>query len=128
MLSQFPVQAHVPVSDIDTARSFYTDTLGLKVDSHLEGEAVTYQCGDSTRLVVFRTREVAGAGHTEASFVVTEIEQLVADLRDRGVTFDDVDFGDGMATVDGIADLGFEKAAWLRDPEGNTIVLVEYTP
>lgn len=127
MLSGFRVQAHIPVTDLEQARSFYSDVLGLDLDGGMEDEALHYLCGDGTRLVVFRTRESAGLGHTAAGFVTTGIEEVVAGLRDRGVEFQDYDLGEGMATTDGILTIEDEKAAWLTDPEGNVIVLIEET-
>ena len=48
----------------------------------------------------------------------------MADLRGRGVTFEDDDIGD-LQTVDGLADFGIAKAGWFKDSEGNTHELGE---
>lgn len=125
MLGDFPIQANIPVTDLDKARTFYSDVLGLELANEMPGESLHYHCGGDTWLEVFRTRAGVGAGHTEAGFSITGIEDVVAGLRDRGVIFQDVDMGEGMATVDGILTLGEEKAAWMVDPEGNVIGLFQ---
>ena len=125
MLGGFPIQANVPVTDLDQARSFYSDVLGLELVEEVGGEGLHYQCGEATWLEVYRTREGVGAGHTEAGFRVSGIEALVAGLRARGVRFQEYDLGGGMRTVDGILEWGEEKAAWFTDPEGNVIGLFQ---
>jgi catechol 2,3-dioxygenase-like lactoylglutathione lyase family enzyme len=125
VLGDFPIQANIPVTDVDTARDFYSDVLGLVLADEMPGESLHYRCGSETWLEVFRTRAGVGSGHTEAGFLVTGIEDLVAGLRDRGVEFQDVDMGAGMATVDGILSFGDSKAAWLVDPDGNVIGLFQ---
>ncbi len=128
MLGEYPVQANIPVSDLDKARSFYSDTLGLELADEIAGEDLHYRCAGGTWLEIYRTRSGVGCGHTEAGFQVTGIEELVDGLQARGVEFRDYDLGDGLATVDGILTLsggGGEKAAWFTDPEGNVIGLFE---
>ena len=62
--------------------------------------------------------------NTIAGWTVTGIEAVMADLRGRGVVFEDYDFGD-FKTVEGLADFGGAKAAWFKDSEGNTLELSE---
>jgi catechol 2,3-dioxygenase-like lactoylglutathione lyase family enzyme len=125
MLGEFPIVANVPVTDLEKARTFYSDVLGLELVTEEEGEGLHYRCGEGTWLEVYRTRAGVGAGHTEAGFQVTGIEQLVADLRGRGVVIQEYDLGEGMTTVDGIITLGDSKVAWFSDPEGNIIGLFQ---
>ena len=125
MLGDFPIQANIPVTDVDRARAFYSDVLGLVLADEMPGESLHYRCGSDTWLEVFRTRGGVGSGHTEAGFLVTGIDDLVAGLRDRGVEFQDFDMGEGMATVDGILSMGENKAAWFVDPDGNVIGLFQ---
>src|SRR5690606_9053606 len=56
VLARFPIRAGVPVSDLDRARAFYSDVLGLELAEEIEGEALHYRCGEGTWLEVFRTR------------------------------------------------------------------------
>lgn len=125
MLGDFPVRAHIPISDLDRARDFYSDVLGLELEEEMAEEGLHYRCGGGTWLEVFRTRSGVGSGHTEAGFQVTGIEDVVARLRSRGVEFQEYDLGDGLTTIDGILTSGEEKAAWFTDPEGNVIGLFQ---
>lgn len=125
MLGAFPIAANVPVTDLDTARAFYSDVLGLDLEKEMPGESLFYRCGDGTRLEVFRTRAGVAAGHTEAGFQVTGIEDVVAGLRARGVNFQDYDLGDGLQTVDGVLTVEGNKVAWFTDPDGNVLGLFQ---
>jgi catechol 2,3-dioxygenase-like lactoylglutathione lyase family enzyme len=128
MLGKFPIVANVPVTDLEKARTFYSDILGLELATVEEGESIHFRCGEGTWLELYRTRAGVGVGHTEAGFQITGIEQLVADLRDRGVVFQDYDLGDGITTIDGIATVGDSKMAWFTDPDGNIIGLFQDPP
>ncbi len=97
-LSRANAKAALPVEDLARARAFYEEKLGLTP-----------------------SREVEGALFYEGS-VVKDIAATVAELRSRGVRFEEYDFP-GLKTVDGIADLGYEKSAWFRDSEGNLLAL-----
>jgi catechol 2,3-dioxygenase-like lactoylglutathione lyase family enzyme len=125
VLARYPIRASVPVSDLDRARAFYSDVLGLELAEEIEGEALHYRCGEGTWLEVFRARSGVGCGHTEAGFGVTDIEEVVAALRERGVVFEEYDLGAGVVTVAGIVEMGGHKAAWFTDPDGNVIGIFE---
>lgn len=125
MLGEFPIVANVPVSDLERARVFYSDVLGLELAEEEPGESLHYRCGQGTWLEVYRTRAGVGAGHTEAGFQVTGIEEVVTTLRERGVVFEEYDLGDGLTTVDGILETGGTKLAWFTDPDGNVIGLFQ---
>lgn len=126
MLSQYRVVAMVPTVDLDRARKFYVDTLGLTVVEEQADEILRFSFAEGTEMTVYRTREAAGSGHTEAGWEVDDIEAAVADLRDAGVEFDELDLGDGMRTEDGILELpGVGRGAWFRDLDGNVLSLFE---
>jgi catechol 2,3-dioxygenase-like lactoylglutathione lyase family enzyme len=121
MLNLSACMAVIPAKDMDRARNFYENTLGFKVDEATPGGTV-FLAGDNTRFFVYPT-EYAGTGqHTIAAFRVSDVVADVADLRSRGVEFNDYDMGD-LVTVDGIATLGDLKSAWFTDPEGNVIAI-----
>ena len=128
MLGEFPAVANIPVTDLERAKAFYSDILGLELAAEVEGEGLHYQCGGGTQLEVYRTRVGVGAGHTEAGFQVDDIELLVTYLQQRGVVFEDYDLGEGLMTVSGVVSWGEEKAAWFTDPEGNVIGLFQTQP
>lgn len=123
MLGQFPIYANVAASDIARARAWYEAKLGLSPD--LEEDGLWYHFADGTWLHVYETSFAGTAQNTQAGWSVTGIEDVMADLRGRGVVFEDYDFGNGMATVDGLIAMGPAKACWFKDSEGNTFELSE---
>ena len=120
MLGASMVVATIPVSDLDRAKEFYGDRLGL-TQLWENPASVRYRCGDTTELSVFR-RPDTQTGHTLAHFEVEDIEAAVADLEERGVPF--LDYTEGpLVTTHHIAPIGPARAAWFTDPDGNTLGL-----
>ena len=114
--------AIVAVSDIDRARRFYSDVLGLELnDEGMEGVLV-YKTG-ATHLVVYPS-ELAGTN--KANAVVwdcgPDMDAIVADLRARGVTFERYEM-DGVSYKDGVHDANGFKMVWFKDPDGNILHL-----
>jgi catechol 2,3-dioxygenase-like lactoylglutathione lyase family enzyme len=123
MLTDFPIHATVAASDLDRARRWYEETLGL-VPEQLSPGGVWYRFAGETWLYVYVTPSAGSATNTVAGWTVQGIESVMADLRGRGVVFEEYDFG-AVRTVDGLADFGTGKAAWFKDSEGNTFELSE---
>ena len=72
---------------------------------------------------MYRTDYAGTAQNTVAAFLVPDIRAEMADLRSRGVTFEDYDFGNAK-TVDGLLlDTDGTTNAWFKDPDGNVIGL-----
>jgi catechol 2,3-dioxygenase-like lactoylglutathione lyase family enzyme len=120
MLGTSMVVATIPVTDLDRARRFYGETLGLAFlwDNPA---SVRFGCGGGTELSIFR-RGPSTADHTLAHFEVSDIEAVIATLEERGVTF--IDYAEGpLQTTGHIAQLGPARAAWCHDPDGNTLGL-----
>lgn len=59
-----------------------------------------------------------------AAWVVEDLEAEVAELRGRGVAFEEYD-GPGLRTVDGIATTPAGKGAWFKDSEGNVLTITQ---
>jgi catechol 2,3-dioxygenase-like lactoylglutathione lyase family enzyme len=118
MLDRFDITLMVPVKDLDRAKRFYEEKLGLTPEREDPGTA-HYRTG-STSFDLYPTQFAGSAQHTLAAWIVDDIRAVVAELRDRGVVFEEYDLP-GLKTEDGIADLGFELAAWFKDSEGNTL-------
>ena len=125
MLGGFRIVASVPVTDLDQAREFYSDKLGLKLVGDEEGESLHYEGGEGTFLEIFRTRAGVAAGHTEVGFEVDDIERVVAEMTAAGIEFEEYDLGEGMTTQGGILKTPGGNAAWFKDPEGNVLGLFE---
>jgi catechol 2,3-dioxygenase-like lactoylglutathione lyase family enzyme len=123
MLSQSQVTCMLPVKDLQRARRFYEHSLQLEpLGAKPDGKFV-YRC-KSTEIALFPKPEGTKAEHTALSFRVTDIAAAIAELKTRGVAFDDYDLP-GFKTVEHVCVLGSEKAAWFRDPEGNILCLHE---
>ena len=123
MLEGFPISARAAVIDLARARQWYSDKLGLTPEREDMG-GLWYRFGGDTWLYVFGTPAAGTARNTIAGWQVKDIAGVMADLRGRGVVFEDYDFGE-MKTVDGLADFGMAKAAWFKDSEGNVYELTE---
>jgi catechol 2,3-dioxygenase-like lactoylglutathione lyase family enzyme len=111
----------IPVADLDRARGFYEDVLGFQ---HVETSEAGVLCraGDG-RVLLYRSTAPA-PGHTLAGFEVDQLEPIIDTLTRRGVVFEDYDVP-GLRTVDHIAWIGPERAAWFRDSEGNILSISE---
>ena len=112
------VVATLPVTDLERAKAFYGETLGLT--SLWENPAsVRFRCGELSELSVFK-RPATVTEHTLAHFEVTDIEAAVRDLEAKGVAFIDYDEGP-LKTTGHIAQIGPARGAWFHDPDGNTL-------
>jgi catechol-2,3-dioxygenase len=121
MLQDYPVHASVAASDLERARSWYLEKLGLTPEQETP-EGLWFHFAGDTWLYLYGTPAAGTARNTVAGWTVTEIESVMADLRKRGVVFEEYDFGE-VGTVDGLADFGAGKAAWFTDSEGNIFEL-----
>jgi catechol 2,3-dioxygenase-like lactoylglutathione lyase family enzyme len=127
VLARSDVQTRLPAQDLERARRFYAEKLGLHPVEERPG-GLRYRCG-STLFALFASTGKPSGEHTQMGWKVDDIEEAVAELRGRGLVFEEFDFP-GMRTVDGIVDIegaypsdgGIgERAVWFRDSEGNLI-------
>src|SRR5438270_5661911 len=121
LLNTAVVKAALPVEDLARARAFYAEKLGLTPTREVEG-ALFYAGNGNSGFLLFPTGGRPSGQHTQLAWFVKDIAATVAELRSRGVNFEEYDFP-GLKTIDGIADLGYEKSAWFRDSEGNLLAL-----
>jgi len=119
MLSDSTVTANIPAADLQRAKDFYADKLGLTPVQELLGEVLVYRTRGGTSFQVYRTDYAGQAGHTIAQWHVDDIEAQVHDLKAKGVTFEKYDMP-GVEWDGDIASMnGMGRAAWFRDSEGN---------
>ena len=121
MLKDVPITPYIPVADVARARRFYEGTLGLVPKEEYAG-GVIYECGRGTTFFMYPS---AGAGTSKASYAfwtVGDVEAEVAELKARGVVFEEYDMP-GIETKGGIATGGGAKTAWFKDSEGNILAV-----
>jgi catechol 2,3-dioxygenase-like lactoylglutathione lyase family enzyme len=126
MLEQSNVATRLPVQDMERARRFYREKLGLTPAEERPG-GLLYHCGMSS-FGLFQSAGRAAGTHTQMGWEVADIEPVVEILRSRGVVFEEYDLP-GLKTVNGIAEIEgnypskgrAERAAWFKDSEGNLI-------
>jgi catechol 2,3-dioxygenase-like lactoylglutathione lyase family enzyme len=124
-LQDCSVGATVAVEDMARAKEFYEGKLGLSGGQEEGDGGVTYYCGDDTRLHIFPSPGNSGhSGATVAGFQVEDVDGLVEELSGNGVTFEQYDTERIKTNEKGIADLGNIKVAWMKDPDGNILGLV----
>jgi catechol 2,3-dioxygenase-like lactoylglutathione lyase family enzyme len=124
-LSDCRVQALAAVSDLDRARHFYEHQLGL-VPGDEEEEAVGYPCADASAIGIYLSPENAGKSPaTLAGWFVDDLDQTMEELASRGVVFERYDQPGLNTDEQGVFDAGRFRAAWIKDPDGNTLALTE---
>jgi len=126
ILAHSDVATRLPAQDLDRARRWYSAKLGLDPVEERPG-GLRYRCG-ATYFVVFQSTGKASGESTQMGWEVDDIESAVADLKSRGIEFEEVDLP-GMKTVKSSADIQgnypskgrAERGAWFRDSEGNLL-------
>jgi catechol 2,3-dioxygenase-like lactoylglutathione lyase family enzyme len=126
MLKDAEPAAMIPVKDIPTARRFYEAGLGFSVArEHPSG--IMYRSGAGS-FGLYPTEAAGSAHHTLMAWIVDDIETTVGELATRGVRFEQYDYPDLKTDARGIASIEGDKAAWFKDPEGNTLALWQEGP
>jgi catechol 2,3-dioxygenase-like lactoylglutathione lyase family enzyme len=127
------IRPTIAVSDLERAKKYYEGTLGLRTkDARSDGTTLENDSGDW--LLIYPSQFAGTNKATYASFEVDDLEKAVAELRERGVTFEEYDFPanpetgfPGLKTVNGIAEIQGVKGAWFKDPDGNILSVGEFT-
>ena len=122
MLSKANLRFDIPVENLQSAKEYYAKVLGLSCNYENEFCA-QYRYGDS--YFVLTPSESAGkAKHSLLTWLVDDIEFIKSWLENRGVIFEDFDFGN-VKTEEGIAALGNDYVAWFKDSEGNLLAIAQ---
>lgn len=123
MLGKSAPTPMLAVKDLDRARQFYVDTLGLEAVGRMSDEVVSMKSGQ-TRIDVYRS-EFAGTNKATAlTFPVDDIQAEVGELRGKGIMFEHYDM-DGLTRNGDIYEAEGMKTAWFKDPDGNILSLIE---
>jgi predicted enzyme related to lactoylglutathione lyase len=121
MLKNAPIVPYIPVADVARARKFYEEKVGLTPREEYAG-GVIYECGGGSWVFMYPS---AGAGTSKAStafWTVEDVVKEVADLKARGVVFEEYDMPN-LKTVNSIATGGGARTAWFKDSEGNILAV-----
>ena len=126
MLADHPIHTPLPATDMERARRFYAEKLGLTPETELPDprDGLFYRCG-GVRFLLFPSPTPSDGAHSQMTWLTSDIEADVADLKARGVVFEEYDLPD-LKTVNGIATIGESKGAWFKDSEGNLLALGEF--
>ena len=121
MVKPLRAGATLPAQDLQRAKAFYRDKLGMT--PAVEGDfGLMYALAAGTGFGVFPSSGKPSGTHTQMAIEVDDVERTVKEMQARGVKFEEYDTP-GLKTVNGIADLGGSKSAWFKDSEGNLIAL-----
>jgi predicted enzyme related to lactoylglutathione lyase len=123
MLANCSVTTMIPYQDFDRVRQFYEGKLGLTPSQEVPG-GVVYECAGGTYFALYPSQFAGTAQNTAMSWFTNDIEGEVADLRRRGVVFEEYDFPD-LKTVNAIAEFPGGRAAWFKDTEGNILGITQ---
>lgn len=121
MLTRAPVMTMLPARDIERARAFYVEKLGLEAEG-LAGDGKFVLRAGGTRLGLIPKPEGTKAEHTAVSFEVEDVESELEALEARGVVFHDYDLP-GFKTDNHVIEIGTDKCAWFSDSEGNILCI-----
>ena len=122
-ITDAPIHPSLAVRDLEKARAWYADKLGWEPAREFP-ELLIYQVGDSY-FTLFTTPFAGTAKNTVMNWNVANLRAEVARLKERGVTFEDYDFGE-FRTVDGImTDPAGGETAWFKDLDGNIIAILQ---
>jgi catechol 2,3-dioxygenase-like lactoylglutathione lyase family enzyme len=133
MLKDGRVATRLPAQDLRRARAFYAEKLGLEPSEERPG-GLLYRCASGV-FALFKSAGASPGTFTQMAFTVDDVVATVAELRSRGVVFEQVNVS-GLTTVDDIAEVAGnypsrgsgERAAWFRDSEGNMLAIGQPTP
>jgi predicted enzyme related to lactoylglutathione lyase len=123
MLQKSPMYAYIPAKDVNRARKFYEDKLGLKPKEATAG-GVVYEFGEHTGCFLYPTPNAGTSKASQAFWQVDDIEREVTELKARGVKFEEYDMPD-MKSGNSIYAGGGAKAAWFKDSEGNILAVIQ---
>jgi predicted enzyme related to lactoylglutathione lyase len=123
MLQNSPMFAYIPAKDLSRARRFYEQKLGFKPKQEIAG-GIVYEFGDHTACFLYPTENAGTSKASQAFWQVDDVEREVAELKSRGVQFEDYDMP-GEKSPSGVVTADGAKAAWFKDSEGNIMAIIQ---
>lgn len=124
LVAQNRISAVVSSTDLERSRGFYEHKVGLTLSPETIPNHLLFEGGDGTTLLVYGRPAPNLADHTQVRFWCADVAADVSELVGRGVEFDVVEFGE-FKMVDHMLTTPVGRSAWFKDPDGNTIQLVQ---
>jgi catechol 2,3-dioxygenase-like lactoylglutathione lyase family enzyme len=118
VLKDARIAMRIPCQDLERARRFYSEKLGLEPSEEREG-GLLYRCAEG-KFALFASTGRSPGTFTQMGFEVDDIEATVADLQSRGLEFE----YEGITEVEGnypSTGAKGERAVWFRDSENNLL-------
>ena len=123
MLSNREACAALPAKDINRARKFYAEKLGLMPTSE-DPSGLTYKLKGCTEFFLFPSSGQSNGTFTQLGWQTDNIEEEIAELKARGVVFEEYNLPN-FKTIGGIFTTNGSRAAWFKDSEGNLHGIIE---
>ena len=126
-LGDYPAAAVLRAENLDRAKTFYADVLGLAPRDAGPGGEGMFAAGDGSMVLIYERPGMPAPQNTTLGFNLPadRFDAVAEDLRAKGVTFEEYDIPEiGLKTVNGIAEFEGAKAAWFKDSEGNIVNIV----
>lgn len=121
MFNTSSVHPTLPCRDLEVARAFWVEKLGLReVEANGLAGQVIVEAADGHCIILYESPHVGMNKATACAFEVSDLESEMRDLMRRGIEFEDYDQPD-LKTRGGIAELGDGKGAWFQDPDHNIV-------
>ena len=126
MLQDFPMYAYIPARDLERAREFYEQKVGLRPKEETNG-GVVYEFAGGTACFLYPSDNAGTSKASQAFWSVKDVDGLIVKLKAKGVVFEDYDIPGTRSPQAAVTD-GGAKAAWFKDSEGNIMALIEDVP
>jgi predicted enzyme related to lactoylglutathione lyase len=126
MLQKYPMYAYIPARDVARARAFYEQKVGLKPKLEIAG-GVVYESAGGTACFLYETANAGTSKASQAFWQVDDVDREIAELKSRGVVFEEYPDLPGERSKSGAVTEGGAKAAWFKDSEGNIMAIIQMT-
>ena len=120
LMDESKIIVSYPVKNLDEARTFYHDTLGMLVSDEEEG-VISLDMGDEEKVMLYPKVDHEPASHTVLNFPVDNLDRVMSELTNRGVTFERYPGTDEKGIYHGDGPL----MAWFKDPSGNILSVLQ---
>ena len=125
MVGNNRISAVLVSTDLERSQTFYQNKVGLTLSTDTIKNHLVFDCGSGSTLLIYGRGSGNKADHTQVRFWSTDIGKDVAELVGRGVEFEEYAMATFKTVDHVVTSAGIGRAAWFKDPDGNTIGLVQ---